>query len=179
MKELLLVLVAAISVGGFVPYAMDVIKGKAKPARSTRLMFTFLLAITILQQLSIHSGFLIVVTASEAVGALVILALAIKRGVGGWAKLDILCYCLLAVDVAVWLTTGSAFIALHLSVLADLIAFTPTFVKTWRHPKSETPLFFVTGVVAPSLNILGAGKFSYGVLLFPAYLAFINLLEVL
>jgi hypothetical protein len=179
VKDLLTIIAGGFALGGYVPYAFDIVKGRAKPARAARIMFVFLLVITILQQLSVHSGTLIAFTSGELIGSVAILALAIKYGVGGFAKLDLFCYALLVVDVIVWLVTGNALIALHLSVLADLIAFTPTLVKTWRKPKSETPLFFMTGIIAPILNILATGRYTYAVLLFPIYLALANLVETL
>lgn len=179
MKEVLVVVAGGFALGGYIPYGIDILKGRARPARSARVMFVCLLVVTILQQISVHSGLLIAFTAGEFIGSVAILALAIKHGVGGFARLDKFCYCLLVVDVAVWLVTGNALIALHLSVLADLIAFTPTLVKTWHHPRSETPLFFMTGIIAPVLNIIATGKFSYAVLLFPCYLALANLVETL
>lgn len=179
MQELLVILAGAIALGGYVPYAFDIVKGRAQPSRSARFMFMFLLLVTILQQTAVQSGSLIAFTAGELIGSVTILVLAIKYGVGGLARLDLACYGLLVVDVVVWLSTGNALIALHLSVLADLIAFTPTLVKTWHQPKSETALFFISGIAAPALNILATGRYNYAVLLFPVYLALANLAEVL
>jgi hypothetical protein len=179
VKEILTVLAGVFSFGAYIPYGFDIVKGRARPARAARVMFVCLLVVTISQQFAVHSGSLVVVTGGEFVGSVAILALALKYGVGGFGRLDMLCYGLLCVDIACWLITGNALIALHLSVLADIIAFTPTLVKTWRSPKSETPLFFVTGIIAPVLNIVGTGRYSYAVLLFPTYLAVANLAETL
>jgi len=137
-----------------------------------------LLAVALMQQHTLGSSWALAVTIGEAVGSVLILSLAMKRGVGGLSRLDIACYVVLSADLALWLTTSHTLWALHLTVLADLIAFTPTLVKTWRDPTSETPTFFVLGAIAPLLSILGGGNFSYGVVLFPAYLALINAVEV-
>ena len=118
-------------------------------------------------------------TIGDGIGAVPILLMSIKYGMGGLRRLDVACYTILAIDVAVWISTSSALVALHLSVLADLIAMTPVFVKTWRQPWTETPLFFALGVAAPVLNIIGAGKYSYAVLLVPVYICLINLFETL
>lgn len=162
----------------FVPYGRDIVRGRVKPARSARLMIMLLLMISILQQHSVGSGWLIAMTIGDTVGAVAILFLSFSRGIGGLSRIDFACYVLLTVDVLVWLSTGSALLALHLSLLADLIAMTPVFIKTWRQPWTETPLFFLLGVVAPLLNILGAGKYSYAVLLLPVYVGLVNLFEV-
>lgn len=161
----------------FVPYAADIIKGKVKPARSARLMMILLITVALLQQHSLGSGWLLALSIGDGVGAIAILALSIKYGVGGFRRLDIICYILLATDVAVWVGTGSALLALHLSILADLIVMTPVFIKTWREPWTETATFFALGVVGPILNILAVGRYRYEILIFPAYIAFVNLFE--
>lgn len=178
MQEVLSAIAGLIALGAYIPYAIDTIKGRAKPARSTRLMFVFLLLITLLQQRAVQSGWLVAVTVGELIGSVGILVLALKHGEGGLSRLDKACYLLMALDVVIWLSTGNALLALHLSVLADLIAFTPTLVKTWRRPHTETPTFFVIGLVAPALNVMAASTFSYAVLLFPVYLVVVNLAEV-
>lgn len=140
-------------------------------------MLTVLICVALWQQHTLGSGWALAVTLGEVVGSLAILGLSLKRGVGGLTRLDKACYLILAVDMALWLTTANTLLALHLTVLADLIAFTPTLVKTWRFPNSETPLFYVLGTVASLLSVVAVGGYSYGVLLFPLYLALINLAE--
>jgi hypothetical protein len=165
-------------IAGYVPYGVDILKGRAQPARSTRVMFVLLSVVTLWQQVALHSGSLVMVTLGELIGACGIFVLALKRGEGGLSRLDKWCYTLLALDMLLWAATGNTLVALHLSVVADTIAFIPTLVKTWRRPHSETPIFFVIGTVAPVLNIFAAGQYSYAVLLYPVYLVVMNLLEL-
>lgn len=178
LNNLLSILAALIAFGVFVPYGVDILKGRARPARSTRIMFAALMMIALLQQHSLGSGWALAVTIGEAVGSLAILVLALFRGIGGLKKIDITCYLLLLIDLVVWLTTQNAFLALHLTVLADLIAFIPTLAKTWRYPESETPIFFIGGLIAPILSILAAGDFRYSIMLFPLWLVLANTVEV-
>lgn len=162
----------------YIPYARDIIKGKVKPARSARIMFAALTTLALLQQHSLGSGWTVAVTLGEVVGSLAILILALQKGVGGLRQLDIVCYVLLILSVGVWLTTKNAFLALHLTVLADFIAMYPTLHKTWYHPETETALFFAVGVIAPLMSIVAGGQYAYAIILFPLYLAVINSIEV-
>ncbi len=176
--ELLSIIAGLIMLYSFVPYARDILQGRVKPARSTRLMMVLLLGVSLLQQRSLGSGWLLAMTIGDGIGAVAILFLAFKRGVGGMTRLDQICYALLAVDVVIWLSTDNPLLALHLGILADFIAMEPVFFKTWQQPWTETPLFFALGVIAPILSIAGAGKYSYAVLVFPAYIGLVNLFEV-
>jgi hypothetical protein len=177
--EALSILAGLIMCFSFVPYARDILKGRVKPSRSARLMMVLLLSVSLLQQHALGSGWLLAITMGDTIGAVAILILSFKRGIGGLGRLDLICYILLAVDILVWISTRNALLALHLSILADVIAMTPVFIKTWRQPWTETRLFFMLGVIAPVLNIIGAGKYTYGVLLLPVYIALTNLFEVI
>lgn len=178
ISNALSVLSAVIIFGSYVPYARDIVRGKVIPARSARIMFAILMLIALLQQHSLGSGWALAVTVGEVLGSLAILILALQKGIGGLSRLDIVCYLLLVASVVLWISTSNALLALHLTVLADIIAMAPTLVKTWHHPHTETALFYIAGIVAPVLSIIAAGNYAYAIILFPLYLAAINALEV-
>ncbi|HEX4774862.1 MAG TPA: hypothetical protein VH234_05075 [Candidatus Saccharimonadales bacterium] len=179
IKELLSISAGLIMLFSFIPYSKDILAGKVKPARSTRLMFVLLWILLILQQRSLGSGWLLAMSYGDAIGAVSILFLSFKKGVGGLTKVDLACYCLLLVDVIVWVSTGSAFVALLLSIVGDVISMTPVLIKTWRQPWTETVLFFALGVVAPLLNLAGSNRYSLAIIVFPIYIAVINLVEAI
>lgn len=162
----------------FVPYLRDILRGKVRPARSARLMFVVLLTVALLQQKQLGSGLTLALTIGDLIGAVLILFVAIKYGMGGFQRLDIVCYGLLVINIIFWLSTDNALLALHLTVLCDVIAMAPTLVKTWHHPRTETALFYVLGIVGPILAIVAGNDYTYGILLFPLYLALINSLEI-
>lgn len=178
MRAFLSISALAMAFGAYIPYGSDVLRGKALPARATRLMIFLLLGLSIIQQHNLGSSWTLTVTIGETVGSFGILVLSIRRGVGGMHFLDIACYVLLVIGVLFWWYTRNALFALYGSIFTDLIAFTPTLVKTWYRPKTETPIFYIIGGIAPLVGILGGGVYSYAVILFPAYLVLVNLLEI-
>ena len=110
--------------------------------------------------------------------ALCLVWLAQKYGVGGLRKLDIICYVLLGVSIIVWLSTPYTLLALTIAIFTDAVSFTPTIVKTWHHPKSETPLYYWAGVVAPLFSIMAEQHRSASFVAFPLYLVVANGLEI-
>lgn len=178
MKNALAIASALMIIAVTIPYMIDIVKGRAKPARAARTMFLLLLVITLAQQHSLDSGLAMAVTIGEVISSVMLFGLAMKHGVGGLKRSDIICYVLLGVSLLVWAITSNALIALHLSILADTFAFWPTLSKTWRQPKSETSLFFWGGVIAPLFSIVAEGDFSYAIIVFPLYLSLVNLIEV-
>ena len=168
-----------VMVGATIPYIADVVSGRAITARSSRIMFVILMVVTLFQQRALGSGWSLTIIVSEAISALMLLGSGLKYGVGGLTRLDITCYLLLVMDIVVWVVTKNSFLALHLSILADFVAFWPTVYKTVKNPQSETALYYVAGVVAPLLAIAAETQRSYNTLAFPIYLAAGNSLEVL
>lgn len=178
VQEILAYTSFAIIMGVTIPYMRDIVQGRAKPARAARLMLLALTVLALLQQHSLGSGYTLAVTIAETLSSVVLLGLALKHGVGGMSRADMICYGLLGIDLAVWLISKNALLALHLTIIADTIAFWPTLSKTWHFPNSETPLFFWGGVIAPLLSIAAGGSVAYSVIVFPAYLSVANLVEI-
>ena len=172
------VLSAVVVIAASVPYLLDVLAKRVRPARSTRLMLFVLMVVTLAQQDAVGGGWSLALTGGEALCSLLLLGLAVGRGSGGLGPLDVACYLLLIADLILWLASGSALLALHLSVAADIVAFTPTLAKTWRTPSSETVPFYAGSAAAAVLAMFAEETACYRTLLFPAYLAIANVCEV-
>ncbi len=179
MQTIFAALSAIIIIAVTIPYMVDIVRGRAKPARAARGMFLLLLSITLAQQHSLDTGLAMTITVAETISCIMLFGLAMKYGVGGLSKSDKTCYALLVVSLVAWWVSGSALLALHFTILADTVAMWPTLEKTWRDPKSETPLFFWGGVIAPLFSVAASSSFAYSVIVFPVYLSLINLIEVI
>lgn len=160
-------------------YTVDIMKGRSRPARSTRVMLLLLIVVTLFQQHGLGSGWSLSLTLAEIVAAITVFSLSIKRGVGGLSRLDKICYGLLVLDCFIWFTTKNTLLALHLSILADTVALYPTLYKTWHDPQSESAVFFWAGVISPLFAIAAETHKSYQTLLFPVYISLINFIVVL
>jgi hypothetical protein len=178
MQNIFALISFSIIIAVTIPYMIDIVKGRAKPARAARTMLLLLIIVTLAQQHSLGTGLTMALTIGEIVSSIMLFGLAMKHGVGGLSKNDLICYVLLGVSLVAWWMTGNALLALHLSILADTIAFWPTLEKTWREPKSETQLFFWGGVIAPWFSIAAGGSLAYSVIVFPVYISIANFVEV-
>jgi hypothetical protein len=178
MREALGLAAGLIALLIYIPYALDITKGRVVPARSTRVMLALVLIVVLAQQLSIGGGWATAVTVGELIGSFAILSLSFKYGMGGLTHTDKVCYGLFAVSLAAWLLSGNGLLALHFSIAADFVAFAPTLIKTWRLPNSETPLFYIIGTFAAGLSAVAGHEYSYAVLLFPLYLVLVNLVQL-
>jgi hypothetical protein len=68
----------------------------------------------------------------------------------------------------IYTLTGSGLLAITFGILADLIGYIPTFVKTWHEPKSEDPFFFAIEGAASLLAVFAIWQLRVDIL-FPVY----------
>lgn len=65
IRNIISVIAGLVVAGCFVPYAIDIIHGKVKPARSARIMFVVLLMVALLQQRQLGAGWTLAITFGE------------------------------------------------------------------------------------------------------------------
>jgi len=144
------------------------LKGKSKPHRVTRLIVW----------LASVAGLLGVLDSSNTAGKIFALIFFIRAtylmimaaiyGVGGLKKLDLYCLFFGVLALIAYYTTKSGLLTISLGILADLIGYIPTFVKTYHKPKSEDPLFFSIEALASLFAVFAIWEWIPDIL-FPIY----------
>ena len=89
-------------------------------------------------------------------------------GVGGLQKLDLYCLFFGVLALVAYYTTRSGLLTISLGIAADLIGYLPTFVKTYKKPESEDPLFFSIEGLASLFAIFAIWELAPDIL-FPIY----------
>jgi hypothetical protein len=180
VKSFFGILSFVLSFGVTIPYAVGVVKGRVKLARSTRMLFLFLMLVTLVVQGSEFTGWVLLLTVGEVLSQVLLFVLAIRYGIGGLARFDIICYVAFAVSLSAYLATKDAVLSLTLLILTDMIGFAPTLLKNWRDPVSDSWLFFVVGGVgAAAASLLARSSNAYAEIGFPAYILVANALAAL
>lgn len=169
----------ALAFGAAIPYVGAILKGKARPARSTRFLFLLLMIVILVVQKSEFTSWVLMFTVAELAKQTILAFLSIKHGMGGLDKLDIVCYVAFIISLPAYLLTQSAALSLTLFVLVDLIAFLPTIVKIWRDPASDSWVFFaIGGIGAGAASLLARSSNSYTEVVFPAYILIVNMFAI-
>ena len=137
MKETMNLMAALLFLGAFVPYAIAILNGSAKPMKATWLIWASLDTITLVSMFfkDAVNGQIVGATA----GAWIITALAMKYGSPGWTRLDKLCLCGAVVGVALMIFSDPLF-GLIISLGVLFIGSIPTFESVWQNPKNENKL---------------------------------------
>ena len=160
-------------------YAKAILKGEAKPHRTTRLV---LLIITTLSTVSLFfSGDRVAVWLAgvSMVQSITLFGLTLKHGIGGWSKSDISCLIMAMIGIITWQITKQPIIALYFSIGADFVGMIPAIIKTYHRPETEIYQFFLLYVFAAGFNLLALKGWTISQFSYPIYIMIINAFMVL
>jgi hypothetical protein len=159
-------------------YARAILRGDAKPHRTTRFV---LLIITILTAASIvaqNNHVAIWLAGASALQSILIFVLSIKHGLGGRAKSDIVCLLVALLGIILWQVTNRPVLALYFAILADFTGMIPAILKTYRRPETELWTYFALDVVAGLLTLIASKHWTVQDISYPLYILLINALMV-
>lgn len=159
-------------------YTKSMLAGKAKPHRVTRLVVWLASVVGLLAVLGSPNVAGIIFAGIFFARATYLLIVSLIYGVGGASKLDIWCLTVAVLALALYGVTGNGLLAVAFGILADLIGYIPTFVKTWKNPKSEDPLFFGIEALASLFAVFAIWELRVDIL-FPVYFVLCSLVVVL
>lgn len=136
-------------------------RGRTKPHRITRLVLLFVLALNFAGVIAAHGNFgAILYGGIICAFGIAFFLLSLRNGMGGTTVFDWTCFVIAMAGVVGWQITGNAVLGILLAGLADLVAYIPAFIKTWKHPRTESPwLYILSGLAA----ILSTAAYPVGV----------------
>lgn len=161
-------------------YVRDIWQGKTKPNLAS--WFIWLLAPTIAGFILLEQGAgtaaIPVFMASTSPLLVMLSALLRKNAYWKLSTLDYVCLTLSICALIAWLFLKQGVLATIFAILADGIAFIPTYVKSWKNPETETLSSYYSGgfngflatVIAKPLTFVSAG--------FAVYLFLGNVVEI-
>ena len=161
-----------------IAYTKSMLRGKARPHRVTRVIVWLASIVGVLGVMHSSSTAGIIFAAIFFARASYLLVMSFIHGVGGATYLDKSCLVIGVVALIAYLVTKNGLLSISLGILADLIGYIPTFVKTWHHPDSEDPLFFAIESLASLLAVFAIWELRVDIL-FPVYFFLCGLTVVL
>jgi hypothetical protein len=149
-------------------YTKSMLNGKVKPHRVTRLIVWLASVAGLLGVLNSSNNAGKIFALIFLIRATYLLIMAVIYGVGGLQKLDLYCLFFGVLALVAYYTTRSGLLTISLGIAADLIGYLPTFVKTYKKPESEDPLFFSIEGLASLFAIFAIWELAPDIL-FPIY----------
>lgn len=178
MQTIFIVISSCLALISPLIYARAILKGNARPHRTTRFVLLLITALSTASLLASHNTVAVYLAGISFFQSIIILTLSVKHGMGGWAKTDILCLCIALIGIVVWQTTKNPILGLYFSILADFTGIIPTIIKTYRFPKTEIATFFALDFFASIFTLLAIRTFDTQNIAYPIYILLANAIMV-
>lgn len=173
-KIILGALAVIVGVIGFVPYYLDIFKGKTKPHTFSWLGWTIMESIGFFAQISQHAGPGAWVTGTNMFLTLGIVVLSFRYGEKNIKILDWIAFTTGLIGIVLWQITKNPLSAVVLITLADALMFVPTFRKAFHKPQEETLFEYLSSCVKWILGIGALQTYSPVTWLYPGSLILSN-----
>lgn len=165
MKETIAIIAALLAIAGNVPYLIDIFKGRVKPHAYTWFVWSIVSGIIFFGQIAKGAGIGALPTAASEIFTFIIFLFSLKYGIKHIPRIDtVFLVCALA-GLVPWILTKDPTISVIIAVSIDLIAFMPTIRKTWKEPKTETPLLYSMNVARHALALFSLQAYNVATML--------------
>ena len=172
MKEIFGIAALTLSLGANIPYIIEIVKGQVKPERISWLLWT-LLGLTYYFSALFAEGATLF-TFGELIGPVIILILALKFGVGGKSRFDLISLAVALVAFGLLFVTEGVLLGLLLALIVDGIGAMLTIRKLLIDPSSESKWFWGIGAISGILAVLSLETYNAETLLFPVYVVILS-----
>lgn len=150
-----------------IPYIVSIFRGHTKPERMSYFIWVLLEGISAASYIAVGARTTIWPGVAYTLTAVLIFALSIKRGMGGFSKFDIVCLILALGGIGVWLGTNNALLTLYFSMFVGVIAYLPTIKKAYFFPETENTLSWVMTACTAMINLFALTTLAPSIALNP------------
>lgn len=147
MKEIISVIAVFLTFAAYVPYYRSILKGKTHPHIYTWALWGLVTVLIVALQIKGGAGAASLVTIAGGLLCLGVIILSLKSGKKDITKSDKVVAILSLAAIVSWLIADQPVLSVILIISSDMFAFIPTVRKSWRNPRSESLLFYVTNLV--------------------------------
>lgn len=179
MKEILGILAIFVGLVGYIPYFRTMFSGKTKPHAFTWLVWGVLTAIAFGGQLVGKGGAGAWVTGMTAFISFTIFIYALAKGKKDFPLADWLCLAGCIAALGLWAFTKDPLSAIILITVIDMLAFAPTFRKSYSKPYSEPAFTYMLSGLKFLIALFALQEVSVLTILYPVSLVLTNGLFVL
>lgn len=173
MKEALAIGATVLIVVAYVPYIQDILKGKTKPHVYSWFVSALVTFIAFGLQLSEGAGWGILPTFVASIAGFIIFALSLKHQKrASITKSDTFFFFMSLIAVVLWLVVDQPLLSVLIISVIDILAFVPTFRKSWSRPDQETASSYAVNSLRFTLATVAVQRYSIVTVLYPLSQAF-------
>src|SRR3989344_4631581 len=168
------IIAVSFGVAGYVIYIRSIIRGFTRPHIFTWLIYVVIDGTIFLAQLAGGGGPGAFVVLSGVFANTLIVILAFRRGEKNITFSDWACFILALFAILFWWITSSPLSAVLTLTLANLLAYIPTFRKSYAKPHEESISIWALDVLRFGVSIFALSAFNLTTVLFPATVVISN-----
>lgn len=172
MKDIFAIASLAVSLGANVPYIIETVQGKIKPERISWFLWTILGGVYFFSAI-LDTGATLY-TLGEVLAPVVVFAVALKYGVGGKSRFDLISLTVASIAFVLLFVLDGVLASLLLALFIDSIGVVLTIRKVRRDHTSESRIFWGLGVVSSTLALLSLESYVLVAYLFPTYVLVVS-----
>lgn len=174
LAPILGLLAGAVGVADTLPYLRDMRRGTTRPHRGTWLVWSVLAIGACLAHGAEGVRWSLLMLLVQAILTSLVLCLAVRSGVGGLSRRELLMLGMAGMGIVGWAVAGDPLVATLCIIAADLTGFLLMAPKAWRDPGSETGSTFALAALSGVLALGAVGSPALTLLLYPAWYAVSN-----
>lgn len=167
MKEILALAATMLIIVAYIPYIKDTLKAKTVPHVYSWLVSALVTFIAFGIQLSEGARWGALPTFIAAIAGFIVFALSLKSRNSVVTRADTVFFIGTLVAVVLWLIADQPLLSILLIASIDILAFVPTFRKSWKRPDQETVSMYAINAVRFSFAALAVQNYSLITLLYP------------
>ncbi len=165
MKDTFAIIATVLAVLGYGPYLLKTISKQVSPHPYTWFVWSIISGITLFGQIAKGAGIGALPTTVAEILTIVIFGFSLRNGFTYVHKSDTYYLIAALVGLIPWLIFRDPTITVVIAVTVDVIAFTPTFRKTWEHPGSETRSVYFCNVVRHAFTLSSLRTYNVATML--------------
>ena len=174
MKTFLGILAIVIGVYSYIPYFRDIFAGKTKPHAFSWFVWFLLTGIAFFAQASDGGGAGAWVTGFTALVAFAIFVAALRVGRKNIAPVDWFFLVGSLTSLGLWAVTKNPVGSIILITIIDMLAFIPTFRKSYHKPTEETAITYALSAMKFAVGLAALDTVSVTTALYPFSLVITN-----
>jgi hypothetical protein len=163
------ILGAALSMVGTCLYLRDIRRGSTKPHRGSWLVWAVIAVVAALSHGADGGRWSLLVLSGQALGTLVVLAAAVRCGVGWFTPANLLMLALAGLGVLGWMTMTDPTAATACAAVADGAGLVALLPKAWVDPNSETLATYALAGATGLLGGVAVQAWDPALLIYPVY----------
>ncbi len=171
-QEFIGIIAGILSIAGYVPYIISILRGKTRPNRASWLIWTIVGGLLAFSFMATGDKKAIWVPLGYFIGPFITALLSIRYGYSIWSTLDTACVLVAALSVIPWFFSHNANVTLLINIAIDMTGAIPTVIKSYHEPETEDFTAWLIFFAANTLELFAITSWNIAAI-YPIYLFFL------